>query len=181
VDNFRWAGVPFYVRTGKRLPVKSTEVVVEFKNVPQNILFARRQNLEPNLLVIRVNPMEGIYIKINAKRPGTDLNIQPVAMDFCQSCQIGLNTPEAYERLLFDAARGDSTYFTRWDELAAAWQLIDPIAAAWKEEGMEPVPYPAGSWGPPQAHQLLAEDGYCWWPVNGQEEDRVVWETSAAT
>jgi glucose-6-phosphate 1-dehydrogenase len=181
VDNFRWAGVPFYVRTGKRLPVKSTEVVVEFKNVPQNILFARRQNLEPNLLVIRVNPMEGIYIKINAKRPGTDLNIQPVAMDFCQSCQIGLNTPEAYERLLFDAARGDSTYFTRWDELAAAWQLIDPIAAAWKEEGMEAVPYPAGSWGPPQAHQLLAEDGYCWWPVNGQEEDRVVWETSAAT
>ncbi len=179
VDNFRWAGVPFYVRTGKRLPVKSTEIVVEFKKVPDHILFAQRQDLAPNLLVIRVNPMEGIYIKINAKRPGTDSTIQPVAMEFCQSCLIGFNTPEAYERLLFDAARGDSTYFTRWDELAAAWQLIDPIAEAWKKSGMEPVPYPAGSWGPPQADRLLAEDGFYWWPVNGQEEDNVIWVTNS--
>ena len=181
VDNFRWAGVPFYVRTGKRLPVKATEIVVEFKNVPQNILFAERHRLEPNLLVIRVNPMEGIYIKINAKRPGTDLAIQPVAMAFCQNCQIGLNTPEAYERLLLDAARGDSTYFTRWDELEAAWQIVDPIAAAWRAERIKPVPYPAGTWGPPQSALLPAEDGFCWWPVHGQKEDRVLWVTGAAT
>ena len=178
VDNFRWAGVPFYVRTGKRLPVKSTEIVVEFKNVPSNVLFARKQDLAPNLLVIRVNPMEGIYIKINAKKPGNDMTIQPVAMEFCQSCQIGINTPEAYERLIFDAARGDSTYFTRWDELAAAWQLIDPIAAAWREHGIEPYLYPAGSWGPAQADRLLQEDGFHWWPVNGQDEDNVIWVTN---
>jgi glucose-6-phosphate 1-dehydrogenase len=175
VDNFRWAGVPFYVRTGKRLPVKSTEIVVEFKNVPDNVLFARAHHLAPNLLVIRVNPMEGIYIKINAKKPGNELSIQPVAMEFCQSCQIGINTPEAYERLIYDASRGDSTYFTRWDELAAAWQLIDPIASAWKEYGIEPSLYPAGSWGPAQAEKLLQEDGFHWWPVGGQDEDNVIW------
>jgi glucose-6-phosphate 1-dehydrogenase len=178
VDNFRWAGVPFYVRTGKRLPVKSTEIVIEFKNVPNNVLFARKQDLLPNLLVIRVNPMEGIYIKINAKKPGNDMVVQPVAMEFCQSCQVGLNTPEAYERLIFDAARGDHTYFTRWDELAVAWQLIDPIASVWQEQGIEPALYPAGSWGPAQAEKLLHEDGFHWWPVNGQDEDNVVWVTN---
>jgi len=180
VENFRWAGVPFYVRTGKRLPVKSTEIVVEFKNVPGNVLFARKQQLQPNLLVIRVNPMEGIYIKINAKKPGNDMTIQPVAMEFCQSCQIGLNTPEAYERLLFDAARGDSTYFTRWDELAAAWKLIDPIAAAWREDAADLQHYAAGSWGPEKAEQLLENDGYFWWPVNGQDEDNVIWVSNTS-
>jgi glucose-6-phosphate 1-dehydrogenase len=179
VDNFRWAGVPFYVRTGKRLPVKSTEIVIEFKNVPNNVLFARRQDLSPNLLVIRVNPMEGIYIKINAKRPGNETTIQPVAMEFCQSCQVGINTPEAYERLIYDAVHGDHTYFTRWDELAAAWQLIDPIAAAWREHAIEPAAYPAGTWGPAQTDKLLHEDGFHWWPVNGQEEDNVIWVTNS--
>ncbi|MBB6674980.1 glucose-6-phosphate dehydrogenase [Cohnella nanjingensis] len=175
VDNFRWAGVPFYVRTGKRLPVKSTEIVIEFKNVPNNVLFASKQQLQPNLLVIRVNPMEGIYIKFNAKKPGNDMTVQPVAMEFCQSCQVGINTPEAYERLIFDAGRGDSTYFTRWDELAAAWQLVDPIAAAWRESADDLTFYPGGAWGPQQAHGLLEEDGYFWWPVNGQDEDNVIW------
>ncbi|CAM3841453.1 glucose-6-phosphate dehydrogenase [Cohnella lubricantis] len=179
VDNFRWAGVPFYVRTGKRLPVKSTEIVVEFKNAPRNVLFARKQELQPNLLVIRVNPMEGIYIKINAKRPGNEMTIQPVVMEYCQSCLVGINTPEAYERLIFDAGRGDSTYFTRWDELAAAWQLVDPIAAAWRNNESELHFYPAGTWGPEQADALLREDGFRWWPVNGEEEDNVVWVTNS--
>ncbi|RUS46134.1 glucose-6-phosphate dehydrogenase [Cohnella sp. AR92] len=179
VDNFRWAGVPFYVRTGKRLPVKSTEIVIEFKNVPNRVLFASKQELRPNLLVIRVNPMEGIYIKINAKKPGNDMTVQPVAMEFCQSCQIGINTPEAYERLIYDASRGDHTYFTRWDELAVAWKLVDPIAAAWKSGTSEPIFYPAGSWGPEEADRLLEEDGFFWWPVNGQEEDNVIWVSNA--
>jgi len=179
VDNFRWAGVPFYVRTGKRLPVKSTEIVIEFKNAPPNVLFARKQNLLPNLLVIRVNPMEGIYIKINAKKPGNEMTIQPVVMEYCQSCLVGINTPEAYERLIFDAGRGDSTYFTRWDELAVAWQLVDPIAAAWREGAGELAFYPAGTWGPEQADALLREDGFRWWPVNGEEEDDVVWVTNS--
>lgn len=175
VDNFRWAGVPFYIRTGKRLPVKTTEIVVEFKNTPNNIYLGQKHTLEPNLLVIRVNPMEGIYIKINAKKPGTDSEIEPLAMDFCQSCLVGINSPEAYERLIHDAARGDSTYFTRWDEVAAAWTFVDPIAAAWKETPDEISHYPAGSWGPKEADDLLAADGFKWWPVNGQDEDDVIW------
>lgn len=179
VDNFRWAGVPFYIRTGKRLPVKTTEVVIEFKNMPDNVLFASRHNLSPNLLVIRVNPMEGIYIKINAKQPGSDSQIQPVAMEFCQSCQIGINTPEAYERLIYDAARGDSTYFTRWDEVSQAWAFVDRIAAAWREDTSDVRPYPAGSWGPVEANELLARDGFRWWPVNGQDEDNVIWVSNS--
>lgn len=175
VDNFRWAGVPFYIRTGKRLPVKTTEVVIEFKNVPDNVLFANRHDLSPNLLVIRVNPMEGIYIKINAKKPGADNAIQPVVMEFCQSCLIGINTPEAYERLIYDAARGESTYFTRWDEVAQAWSFVDRMAQAWKKETSELHGYAAGSWGPARMDELLGEDGFFWWPVNGQDEDNVIW------
>ncbi|WP_159885612.1 glucose-6-phosphate dehydrogenase [Paenibacillus puerhi] len=179
VDNFRWAGVPFYIRTGKRLPVKTTEVVVEFKNVPNNVYLARKHKLEPNLLVFRVNPMEGIYFKMNAKQPGSEGTIVPVAMDFCQSCQVGLNTPEAYERLLHDAARGDSTYFTRWDEVALAWKYVDQIAAAWAEKAENAddlQTYPAGTWGPERAQRLIEEDGFRWWPVNGQDEGEVAWE-----
>ncbi len=178
VDNFRWAGVPFYIRTGKRLPLKTTEVVVEFKNMPDNIYHAHKTNLQPNLLVFRVQPMEGIYIKINAKNPGSEGAIIPVAMDFCQSCQVGLNTPEAYERLLYDAARGDSTYFTRWDEVALAWKFVDRIAAAWSEDDRDLETYAAGSWGPKGAEELLARDGFSWWPVNGQEAGESVWVTN---
>ncbi|GGH34903.1 glucose-6-phosphate dehydrogenase [Paenibacillus segetis] len=175
VDNFRWAGVPFYIRTGKRLPVKTTEVVVEFKQMPTNVYLGQKHTLEPNLLVIRVNPMEGIYIKINAKKPGSESKIEPLAMEFCQSCQVGINSPEAYERLIHDAANGDSTYFTRWDEVATAWAFVDRIAAAWGQNPSDISSYPAGSWGPEEADELLAKDGFHWWPVNGQEEDDVVW------
>lgn len=183
VDNFRWAGVPFYIRTGKRLAAKSTEVVIEFKNVPDRLYFAEKNQLEPNLLVIRVNPMEGIYFKMNAKNPGGDsssANVIPVAVDFCQSCRVGYNTPEAYERLLLDAMRGDSTYFTRWDEVSLAWKFIDRIAQAWEEDSSDLVQYEAGSWGPKEADELLARDGFKWWPVQGQEEDAVIWTVSGA-
>ncbi|AHD06836.1 glucose-6-phosphate dehydrogenase [Paenibacillus larvae] len=175
VDNFRWAGVPFYIRTGKRLPVKTTEVVVEFKNIPDHVYLSNKHNLQPNLLVFRVNPLEGIYLKMNAKRPGSEGVIVPIAMDFCQSCQVGINTPEAYERLLYDAARGDSTYFTRWDEVAHAWQYVDQIAKAWGESSEDMEFYPAGSWGPEKADKLLIDDGFKWWPVNGQQESEVNW------
>lgn len=170
VDNFRWAGVPFYVRTGKRLPAKTTEVVVEFKNVPENVYLAKKHSLQPNLLVFRVNPMEGVYIKFNAKAPGADEKIVPVAMDFCQSTGAGINTPEAYERLLYDAIRGDSTYFTRWDEVASAWRFVDRIAKAWSESDEDLQLYPAGTWGPEAANELLAASGHQWWPVNGQRD-----------
>lgn len=179
VDNFRWAGVPFYVRTGKRLPVKTTEVVVEFKNIPNNVYLAKKNVLEPNLLVFRVNPVEGIYIKFNAKRPGSESAIMPVPMDFCQSCEVGINTPEAYERLLLDAMRGDSTYFTRWDEVAASWEFIDHIAKAWSAGKGSLHSYAAGSWGPQAAQDLLAVDGFKWWPVNGQEEGELTWVSNS--
>ncbi|HEY0828846.1 MAG TPA: glucose-6-phosphate dehydrogenase [Bacilli bacterium] len=178
VDNFRWAGVPFYLRTGKRLPVKTTEVIVEFKTMPENVYFSKNNKLAPNLLVFRVNPDEGIYIKINAKNPGSEWSIIPVAMDFVQSGKVGLNTPEAYERLLYDALRGDSTYFTRWDEVGLAWKFVDRIAAAWREEDNQLYLYPAGSWGPDAAAELLEQDGFKWWPVSGQKEDDVIWVTN---
>lgn len=175
VDNFRWAGVPFYIRTGKRLPVKTTEIVIEFKSLPEQLYFAKAHKLEPNLLVFRVNPMEGVYLRMNAKKPASDFSITPVSMDFCQNCVVGLNTPEAYERLIHDAIRGDSTYFTRWDEVAAAWAFVDPIAEAWEKDSGDLHRYEAGSWGPYGAKQLLENDGFHWWPVNGQMESDVVW------
>jgi glucose-6-phosphate 1-dehydrogenase len=175
VDNFRWAGVPFYIRTGKRLPVKTTEVVVEFKNVPDNVYLASKHQLEPNLLVFRVQPLEGVYLKINGRKPGSENEIVPLEMDFCQSALTGHNTPEAYERLLYDAVRGDSTYFTRWDEVASAWQFIDRIAEGWSGSTASLQTYPSGSWGPKAAEELLAQDGFKWWPVNGQNAGEPKW------
>lgn len=175
VDNYRWAGVPFYVRTGKRLPAKSTEVVVEFKTIPDKVHFAARQQLEPNLLVFRVNPMEGIYVQFNAKNPNGQGTIVPLAMDFCQTCDVGINSPEAYERLLFDVIRGESTYFTRWDEVSLAWSFVDRIEQAWKEHKDDLQFYPAGSWGPEKANKLLAERGHKWWPVQGQHAGEINW------
>ncbi|WP_442603273.1 glucose-6-phosphate dehydrogenase [Paenibacillus sp. KN14-4R] len=169
VDNFRWAGVPFFVRTGKRLPAKTTEIVVEFKNVPDNVYLTEKHELEPNLLVFRVHPVEGIHLKMNAKQPGGEGSVIPITMDFAQSSVVGMNTPEAYELLLYDASRGDSTYFTRWDEVAHAWEYVDKIAAAWKETTEDLQLYPAGSWGPEGANELLEKDGFKWWPVHGQE------------
>ncbi len=169
VDNFRWAGVPFYIRTGKRLPAKTTEVVVEFKNMPDSVYFAKKNDLKPNLLVFRVNPYEGIYIKINAKRPGSEWAIIPVAMDLCQSNEVGINTPEAYERLIFAAAKGDSTHFTRWDEVALAWKFVDRIAEAWRNDSSDMKQYAAGTWGPQESIDLLEQDGFIWWPIEGQD------------
>lgn len=180
IDNFRWAGVPFYIRTGKRMAAKSTEIVVEFKNLPERVHFARKTNLEPNLLVFRVNPLEGIYIKVNVKLPGAEWAIQPVALDFCNSCQIGWNTPEAYERLISDAIRGDSTYFTRWDEVAVAWKFIDRIQNAWGHTNSDLTSYVAGSMGPEAADALLAADGFKWWPIQGESDDDVKWEAGRA-
>lgn len=175
VDNERWQGVPFYLRTGKRMAAKSTEIVVEFKNVSNSTYLAQKQQIEPNLLVIRVNPMEGIYLRMNAKKPGSEGHIVPIAMDYCQSCQIGYNTPEAYERLMFDAIRGDSTYFSCWDEVSLAWTYVDRIIQTWAQSAVDLTAYPAGSWGPLEAMQLLAHDGFKWWPVQGQHEGELQW------
>ncbi|NLJ73395.1 MAG: glucose-6-phosphate dehydrogenase [Firmicutes bacterium] len=161
IDNFRWAGVPFYLRTGKRLPQKYSEIVISFKKLP-GVLYFKERDLASNLLVIRVNPDEGVYLQFNAKQPGTQSTILPVSMDFCQNCAEGFNSPEAYERLLYDVMRGDSTLFTRWDEVEYSWRFVDQIAEWW-ENSHEPIPiYPAGSWGPKESAELLKRDGRDW-------------------
>lgn len=161
VENFRWAGVPFYMRTGKRMPQKYSEIVISFKKLP-GVLYFKDEKLDPNVLVIRVQPDAGVFFKFNAKKPGTDETIVPVSMDFSESSLAGFNTPEAYERLLYDVMRGESTLFTRWDEVEHAWRFVDPIAAYWKAGGVPVIIYPAGSFGPPQADFLIRADGREW-------------------
>jgi len=170
VDNFRWAGVPIYIRTGKRMAVKSTEIVVQFRDMPKNLYFNRDGQLGPNLLVIRVTPAEGMYIQLNAKRPGSDAAVVPVAMEFSQHSD---DSPEAYERLLLDAMHGDSTFFTRWDEVGLAWKFVDPIAEAFQSDAVPLDSYAAGSWGPSRSEELLTTEGFKWWPVYGQETPSV--------
>lgn len=173
VDNFRWAGVPFYIRTGKRMKQKITEIVIQFKDMPKDLYFDKNGNLGPNLLIIRIQPGEGMFLLLNAKKPGvTEEVVVPIAMEFCN--QDGSGHPEAYERLLLDAIEGDSTFFTRWDEVSLAWKFVDPIREAWDQQKEPLYGYSAGSWGPTEADELLAQDGAHWWPVFGESAREVV-------
>ncbi|RIV26740.1 glucose-6-phosphate dehydrogenase [Alicyclobacillaceae bacterium I2511] len=167
IDNFRWTGVPFYLRTGKRMATKATEIVVQFHNMPNHLYFNPEGQLQPNLLSIQVSPKEGISIRINAKQPGTDAVVVPVVMDFCQQTE----SPEAYERLLLDAMHGDATFFTRWDEVQLAWKFVDPIADAFTDHRLPLEPYAAGTWGPAVATQLPVAEGYQWWPLSTQTHE----------
>lgn len=165
VENFRWAGVPFYIRTGKRLNTKSTEIVIQFKSIPKVLYSKEHENLNSNILVIQVQPTEGIYFKFNTKMPGTENNIIPVQMDFCQSCQFESNTPEAYERLIFEVMNGDNTLFTSWNEVEYSWKFVDTIASMWKNENNNIPIYKAGSFGPKEANELLQRDNRHWWNI----------------
>jgi len=160
VDNNRWRNVPFYIRTGKMLPKKTTEVIIQFKNLEQSLY--QDINLSPNYLVIKVQPHERIYVRFNAKKPGTKFIINPVNMDFCQNCEIGAVSPEAYERLLYDVMRNDATLFARWDEVEYSWKFIDQIIDAWKNENPAFPNYEDHTWGPEEANQLLAIDNHHW-------------------
>ncbi|MBC7343289.1 MAG: glucose-6-phosphate dehydrogenase [Clostridia bacterium] len=162
IDNFRWARVPFYLRTGKQLAQKAIEIVVQFKSLPEILYFKEYGELLPNLLAIRIQPLEGVFLRLNAKRPGTNDFIIPIKLDFCQNCEVGTNSPEAYERLLLDAMRGDQTLFTGWEEVEYSWRFVDPLAQEWSQT-LPPFPnYAAGSWGPEAAQQLLLRDGRQW-------------------
>lgn len=165
VENFRWAGVPFYIRTGKRMHVKSTEIIVQFKLTPKVLYSKEYRNLEPNLLVIKVQPREGIFFQFNTKRPGTENYIIPVEMDFCQNCQIDINTPEAYERLIYDAINGDNTLFTSWDEVEYSWKFVDTISSIWQAENTGLPIYESGTSGPEEANYLLMKDSRKWWNI----------------
>ena len=162
IDNWRWADVPVYMRVGKRLPKSATEISIHFKKAPA-VLF-NKDLRDLNVLVIRIQPDEGISLRIHAKVPGTSFRIEPVKMDFHYGTSFGKPSPEAYERLLLDAMSGDATLFARSDEVEEAWAFIDPIEEAWhaKKDAPELYFYPAGSWGPEAADNLLTRDGRAW-------------------
>ncbi|MDQ2868723.1 MAG: glucose-6-phosphate dehydrogenase [Verrucomicrobiota bacterium] len=164
IDNWRWADVPIYLRVGKRLPKSATEISVHFKKAPMVLFNRDRTELDQNVLAIRIQPDEGISLRMMAKIPGTTLRIEPVKMDFRYGTSFGKASPEAYERLLLDAMSGDATLFARRDEVEEAWSFIDTIEQAWHAKKNAPplAFYPAGSWGPEEADELLARDGRAW-------------------
>jgi glucose-6-phosphate 1-dehydrogenase len=164
VDNWRWAGVPFYIRVGKRLPKGGTEIAVQFKSAPGVLFNKDAEQGGPNVLVIRIQPDEGISLRIQAKRPGGAVRVEPVKMDFHYGTSFGKASPEAYERLLLDAMSGDATLFARRDEVEGAWRFIDLIEHAWHSDEETPplCEYAAGSWGPNEADELLERDGHAW-------------------
>lgn len=163
VDNWRWSGVPFYLRAGKRLPKRSTEIAIHFKPAPPGCLYQLSgKKLESNVLVIRIQPDEGMAFKVNCKVPGLNGPVQPVKMDFRYSSYFGLAPPEAYERLLCDCMAGDSTLFARVDEVLASWKLLTPVLESWSSQNSDFPNYQAGTWGPVAADQLLNRSGRRW-------------------
>ncbi len=165
IDNWRWAGIPFYLRTGKYLPKRVTEIAIQFKQAPL-ILFKRSEahgQIEPNVLILRIQPDEGISLKFGAKVPGTEMQIRAVNMDFFYGSSFVREQPEAYERLILDCMVGDSTLFTRRDEVEAAWIFIQGILDEWKDEPRETIQtYEAGTWGPQAADEYIWKDGRRW-------------------
>ena len=164
IDNWRWEGVPFYLRSGKHLPKRVTEVAIEFKRPPL-LLFKSHavENLNPNVLVMRIQPDEGVSLTFEVKPPGHDMEIRPLSLDFNYEEAFGNSPPEAYETLLEDCIEGDSTLFTRHDWVELAWSLVDPIIQVWNLSRPRNFPnYEAGSWGPKEADDFMAREGRRW-------------------
>ena len=164
IDTWRWQGVPFYIRVGKQLPKKATEISVHFRRAPHVLFQTLPARGRSNVLVFRIQPDEGVSLRMLGKVPGLALRMEPVKMDFRYATSFGKASPFAYERLLLDAMAGDATLFARRDEVENAWRFIDPIEQAWHQSGRPPVmaEYPAGSWGPAEADELLERDGRSW-------------------
>jgi glucose-6-phosphate 1-dehydrogenase len=163
VENWRWAGVPFYLRTGKRLPQRVSEIVVQFRAVPHSAFGPDAGQIEPNRLVLRLQPDEGVQLQLMSKDPGPGgmrLKCTPLNLSFADTFK--MRWPEAYERLLLDVVRGNATLFMRRDEVEAAWSWAEPILAAWEQLSAPVQNYPAGSWGPTDAAILMARDGRSW-------------------
>jgi glucose-6-phosphate 1-dehydrogenase len=163
IDNWRWSGVPFFLRTGKYLPESTSEARIQFRPTP-NVLFAAQcgPSLDPNSLALRLQPQEGIYLRFNGKVPGMDMSLRPVRMNFSYNAEYGAYTPEAYERLLLDALVGDATLFIRRDEVEAAWLIIDSIRAEWTKPLTNREFYAAGTWGPEASDDMLAQSNHAW-------------------
>jgi glucose-6-phosphate 1-dehydrogenase len=163
INNWRWGGVPFYMRTGKRLPTRVTEIVIHFKRTPHH-LFQRGSGVSTsNQLIIRIQPDEGIMFKFDMKEPGSGFNVKNVDMDFHYSDLTNIRVPAAYERLLYDVMIGDSTLFSRDDEVETAWKFIQPVQAAWEaNKDIKIYGYPAGTWGPSVSNDLIEGCGLTW-------------------
>jgi glucose-6-phosphate 1-dehydrogenase len=166
VENWRWAGVPFYLRTGKRLPKRVTEIAIHYRPAPLAIFnhdaAAGPEAGLPNLLIVRIQPEEGISLKFLSKRPGTGMSLRPVSMDFNYGSSFGERSPSAYETLLLDAIIGDATLYTRQDMVEASWAVVEPIANVWRETDFDFPNYAAGTWGPRAADDMLARRGHVW-------------------
>ncbi len=162
IDNWRWSGVPFYLRAGKRLPKKATEISITFKDAPGFLFKDRGKKVDANVLAIRIQPNEGISLKMNCKVPGLSGPIQPVKMDFRYGSYFGSEPPEAYERLICDCMSGDATLFARIDEVIASWRLFDPVLKRWSQSNANFPNYQSGTWGPKCAENLLLRNRNHW-------------------
>lgn len=178
VNNWRWGGVPFYVRTGKRLPTRVTEVVVHFKQTPHHLFQRVIGKLAGNQLIIRIQPNEGILLKFDMKEPGAGFKVKNVNMDFHYSDMADVRVPSAYERLLYDVMTGDSTLFSRDDEVETAWKFVEPIQKAWENNpDIKVYGYPAGTWGPEQSHDLIEGEGLTWrYPCKNMADEELYCE-----
>lgn len=178
IDNWRWGGVPFYIRTGKRLPTRVTEVVIHFKPTPHFLFSGNKLHQAGNQLVIRIQPDEGILLKFGMKTPGAGFEVQNVNMDFHYSDLSNQRIPSAYERLIYDSIKGDATLFPRTEEVLVAWKFLTPVIEAWKNEHEVPLHgYPAGSWGPREADDLIQDKEITWrYPCKNLSDDGIYCE-----
>ncbi|NEW81869.1 MAG: glucose-6-phosphate dehydrogenase [Mariniphaga sp.] len=173
IDNWRWAGVPFFIRSGKKLPTRVTEIVIEFKPTPHH-LFDQTGNdhYKPNQLIIRIQPDEGILLKFNTKEPGSGFKVNQANMDFHYSSLTDIQLPSAYERLILDSLHGDATLFSRGDTVEAAWNFIQPILDAWENDPSIPIyGYPAGTWGPYESDGLMEDEKTWRYPCKNLSDD----------
>lgn len=166
VENWRWAGVPFYVRSGKRLPKRVTDIAIQFHDAPHTVFrdlpVLSRSGRGPNLLILRIQPEEGISLRFLSKQPGAGMQLRPVSMDFNYGASFGERSPTAYETLLLDAVAGDSTLYTRQDMVEASWQAVQPILDVWGNTKFDFPNYDAGTWGPKASDEMLARRGHVW-------------------
>lgn len=169
IDNWRWKGVPFYLRTGKRLARKNTEIAITFKQVPHSMFIsAGLDDIPSNVLVLQIQPEEGISLRFQAKQPGSKICIGTLSMNFSYKGVFGVDMPEAYQRLLLDCMVGDQTLFTRQDGVEVSWRLLMPVLEAWQNDDIAPYEYPAGSSGFPRADSLIESDGRQWRRLDGE-------------
>lgn len=178
INNWRWGGVPFYIRTGKRLPTRVTEIVIHFKQTPHHLFRRESGKISANQLIIRIQPDEGVLLKFDMKEPGAGFNVKNVSMDFHYKDLANIRVPSAYERLLYDVMLGDSTLFSRDDEVETAWKFLEPIQLAWANNTeIKVFGYPAGTWGPEHANDLIEGEGLTWrYPCKNLADDELYCE-----